>query len=127
MFDDIIAEYTTDKPMINLNFNDAGLKNQNAFFLTIEIPDNSIKHSSTYGLTRLSGDQYNTIEKKFKQLISELNVESPINTLIISSFFEDNNLLIDAATYYYKFLTSSPDMKDFETMYTKFLVRNGMK
>ena len=127
IFDDIVAEYSTDTTLVTINFDDPKFKDQKAWFLTVEVPDLANSKSATYGLTRLTGEDYSAIEIKYNQLISELTVESPINNLIISSFFEDNKLLVDAGTYYYKFLSSSPDLKDFETMYTKFLARNGLK
>ncbi len=127
MFDESIANYTSDTSIFNLNLDNQELTSQNALFLTIESQDDPSTRSAIYGISRLSSDDYKTIEGKYNQLISELAVNSPLNDLIISSFFEDYKLLIDANTYYCRFLNSAPDMNDFEKMYSDFLARNGMK
>ncbi len=127
LFDDALAEYTSDQPWMKLNLDDPALKNQNSIFLMVELQSDSTIQSSVYAITRLSDDKRKEIESTLEKLKSELTVDSPINNLIIASFFEDNKLYIDAGTYLENFIQASPDTTESDKMYHEFLTRNGLE
>ncbi len=127
LFDDALAEYSSDKPWFKLNLDDPVLKNQNSIFLSVALKSDSGIQSNVYAITRIPEDQYKKISDTFEKLKSELTVDSPINNLIIASFFEQNKLYIDAGTYLDNFIQTTPDTTESDKIYHEFVARNGLE
>ena len=68
-----------------------------------------------------------SIGKEFENLKMVANTENALNKLLFASFFEENQLLVDAITYYNQALAISPDPDGFTKLYDNFLQRNGLK
>jgi hypothetical protein len=47
--------------------------------------------------------------------------------LFLASFFEDNKLLIDAATAYQEAIKLAPNVPYFQEAFNAFLTRNGLR
>jgi hypothetical protein len=53
--------------------------------------------------------------------------ENVLDKLLIATFFEENELLGDAISYYDQALALSPDANGFNRLYNNFLYRNNLK
>ena len=124
--DDLLTEYTSDSSFSKINFNDEKLKNQKTLLLSVELINNPSVHSETYAIIRLEDEKAKNISNAFSQIKMDVGEESSLNYLIFASFFEENNLLIDAATCYQYAIDLSPEIPDFQTIYHQFLFRNGL-
>jgi hypothetical protein len=67
------------------------------------------------------------ILKELEQLSASLREESSLNKLILATFYEENNLLIDALINYEQAMQLSPDVEQFSIAYQLFTKRNGLQ
>lgn len=126
IFDDEIFSTETTDTSIKINFDDANLVNETVITFEVKSKDNDEIKSSIYGIKRISADNAKTINENLEMLKAEISDDSSLNKLIYASFFEENNLLLDALTKYEEAIALSPDVEDFEIMYKKFLINNGL-
>lgn len=60
--------------------------------------------------------------------ISEISAdESALSKLIMAGFYEENKLLIDAATAYQEAIALAPEVEQYKEDYNNFLLRNAIK
>jgi hypothetical protein len=126
MTDDIVMQFTSDSSFSKINFNDEKLKDQEDLIISVELLDNPSVTSDTYAIIRLKDEKARNISQDFSEIKKDIGEESSLNYLIFASFFEKNNLLIDAATCYQMAINLTPDIPDFREMYHQFLFRNGL-
>ena len=74
----------------------------------------------------MSEDDAKAIKDNLDILKAEVSDDSPLNKLIYASFYEENNLLLDALTKYEEAIELSPEVEDFKTLYDDFLIKNGL-
>lgn len=127
IFDDEIYSAETDKNSIAINFDDENLANEKLVILNVKVKDNADMKSGDYGIKRMSSDDAASINENLESLKAEISGDSPLNNLIFASFYEENNLILDAMTQYEKAIISSPDVEDFQVMYDDFLIKNGLQ
>lgn len=127
IFDEEIYTAETSKTSMSINFEDENLANERLVILNVRVKDNDELKSGDYGIKRMSSDDAASINENLDALKSELSEDSPLNNLIFASFYEENNLILDAMTQYEKALIASPDVEDFKTLYDDFLMKNGLK
>lgn len=126
IFDEEIFSAETDKTSININFEDENLANERLVIFNVKLKDNDDVHSSDYGIKRLSADDAKEVTEGLQALKAEVSDDSPLNKLIYASFYEENNLILDALTKYEEAINLSPDVEDFKTLYEDFLIKNGL-
>ena len=127
IFDEEIYSAETTKSSIPLNFEDEQLASERLVILKVKVKDNSDLFSGDYGIKRMSSDDAASIKENLDMLKAEVPMDdSPLNRLIYASFYEENNLFLDASTQYQKAISLSPEVDDFQAMYEEFLIKNGL-
>lgn len=126
MFDEVILETTTPKPSIELNFDDPKLKDQRLVIFSVKLKGDDTKQSGEYGIKKLTKDEAESIKSSLDSLKSEIGDDTALDKIILASFYEENNLIIDAATNYEYAIKMSPGVDDFKNAYKQFLQRNGL-
>jgi hypothetical protein len=127
IFDEEVYSAETDKNSIAINFDDEKLANERLVILNVQVKDNADMKSGDYGIKRMSADDAASINESLESLKAEIAEDSPLNNLIYASFYEENNLLLDAMTQYEKAVNASPDVEDFQMLYDDFLIKNGLQ
>ncbi len=126
IFEEEIYSAETTKNSIPLNFDDEQLASEKLVILKVKVKDGDLI-SSDYGIKRMSSDDAASIKENLEMLKAEVPMDdSPLNRLIYASFYEENNLFLDASTQYQKAISLSPDVADFQKMYEEFLLKNGL-
>jgi len=126
IFDEEIYTAETDKTSISINFEDENLAKERLVIFNVKVKDNDNLVSGDYGIKRMSADDAASINENLAQLRAEVSEDTPLNRLIYASFYEENNLLLDAMTQYEKAISLSPDVEDFKMIYEDFLINNGL-
>jgi hypothetical protein len=124
--DDLLKEFISDSSFLKINFNDEKLKDEDDLVISIELKDNPSVHSDTYAIISLEDEKAKNISLTFSQIKKDIGEETSLNYLVFASFFEKNNLMIDASTCYQRAIELTPDIPDFKEMYNQFLQRNGL-
>jgi len=126
IFDEEVVKTETDKTSYELDFTNESLAQEKLVIVSVKVKDNDALKSSDYGIKRLSNTETAKVNENIKDLKSEVAEDSPLNKIIYASFFEENNLILDALTKYEEAIQMSPEVQDFQDMYQSFLVKNGL-
>lgn len=126
MFDEVIKTLSTDdETSLVLDFSEPELKEQN--FVKVKIKaQGTDKESTEYGIKRLPEWEADPLKKELYMLEQEISSDNALGKVIFASFYEQNNLLLDALTNYEQAIELSPDIDDFKVAYEDFLLRNGL-
>lgn len=127
MFDDVIEEKPVTGTTFKMILDEGKLKDQKLLIINVRAKENEGVYSRDYGIKRLSPEAKESIGKEFENLKMVTNTENALNKLLLATFFEENQLLVDAITYYNQALAISPDPDGFTKLYDNFLQRNGLK
>ncbi|MEQ9379051.1 MAG: hypothetical protein RIG68_27930 [Imperialibacter sp.] len=126
IFDEEVAKTETDQTAYELDFTNPKLGQERLVILNVKVKGDEDVKSSDFGIKRLSNTESAKVNENIKGLKSEVNEETPLNKIIYASFFEENNLVLDALTKYEEAIEMSPEVQDFQDMYQSFLVKNGL-
>ena len=117
------AETTADSVLVDFSSveNDMGL-----YVLNVRKKGEASFASSNYPIRHLSGDESDNITQNLEPLTSDLSEDSPLNLLIIASFFDDQDLFLDAQYNYERAIALSPDIPEYKELYQIFLESYGL-
>ena len=126
VFDEVLYSVETTETKINLDFSQEKLANERFVIVSVMDKDNESLKSRDYGIQRMSPDEAKNVEEQLAQLSNEVADESSLDKLIYASFFEENNLYLDALTKYEEAVELSPDVEDFQLIYDEFKEINAL-
>lgn len=127
MYDDVILTKEIREPQIMLDLSKAPVSSEELIIVSVKVKGNDKMYSGNYGIKRLTGVDADPILKELEQLSMSLKEESSLNKLILATFYEENNLLIDALMNYEEAVQLSPDVEQFSIAYDLFAKRNGLE
>ncbi|HYG02295.1 MAG TPA: hypothetical protein VD927_07605 [Chryseosolibacter sp.] len=78
-------------------------------------------------LKKLSKADKDRIKAQLSQIADINNDQSALGKLIMAGFYEENKLLIDAATAYQEAIALAPEVEQYKEDYNSFLIRNAIK
>jgi hypothetical protein len=125
--DEIVAQKKVAGNKYKLIFDQEPLKDMKLMTINITADNGSHFTSKDYGINRISADQKRDIEMEYTNLKEVARSENVLDKLLIATFFEENELLGDAISYYDQALALSPDANGFNRLYNNFLYRNNLK
>ena len=126
IFDEEIFVTETSETSVKIDFDADKLANERLVILSVKSKEDESVTSSDYGIKRMSTDDAKSINENLEILKAEVSDDSPLNKLIYASFYEENNLILDALTKYEEAVLLSPDVDDFKSIYDDFLIKNGL-
>lgn len=126
MYDEVIESRELTNSFIKMDLAQKPFASEELLIINVKVKDNDKMYSGNYGIKRLSGADADPIMKELKQLEGSLLEESSLNKLILATFFEENNLIIDAMMNYELAMELSPDVEQFRIAYDMFTKRNDL-
>jgi hypothetical protein len=127
IFDEVIYELTTTKTSVELDFTIDEMKNESGLYLIKVYKSNDEEiTSSEVAIKKIKSSDKREVQANLAALKAEVSDDSPLNKLILASFFEENELILDALTKYEEAIRMAPDVEDFQQLYTAFLLKNGL-
>ena len=126
MYDELILSKETNEPNFLLELAKMPFANEELVIVNVRVKENEKMYSGNYGIKRLTGVDADPIKKELEQLAVSLKEESSLNKLILATFYEENNLLIDAMMNYELAVKLSPEVEQFKIAYDMFIKRNGL-
>lgn len=121
----LLTEQTVEKNII-IDINDPKFKNEKLLIVNVKSKKDSKVGSNEIGIKKLPEEELKNIDKDFAVLQAETSEETPLNKIILATFYEQHDLLLDAITQYEAALKLAPDVSDFRSAYELFLVRNNL-
>lgn len=126
MFDEKLEESQVQGMSFTLELDKDNLKEEKLMIINVQVKGNDGVHSRDYGIKRLSIEARMTIDQEFESLKMDAQEENVLNKVMLASFFEEHQLLVDAITYYNQAIALSPDLEGIQKLYNDFLQRNGL-
>lgn len=128
MFDEVIKTEEVSDTLYNLDFTSKAINQEKLIIVSVKSKGEQSIQSGNYGIKPLSNDESAFIKKELDELKREISEkESALDKLLLASFYEQNNLLIDALTNYEYAMRYNPNVEAFKITYNQFLTRNGLK
>jgi len=125
--DQVILKQDVSGTKYHLSFDNFKISDRKLLIVNVRSKTNPSFVSKDYGINRISEDQKKGIKYEYEHLVDIADAENVISKLLIASFFEENELLGDAISYYDQALALSPDTDGFDMLYNNFLYRNKLK
>jgi len=123
IFDDVLARIDVKGVYTILDLNDEALSNEQTFVIVVSVKGDESIRSGDHIINRLN-------DEDLQQMIptpEENNVITSMDLIVLASYYEINNLLIDASNFYSEAMLKSPDVEDFKKFYDSFISRHGLK
>lgn len=127
IFDEIIYKVETEKTFVELDLSSEQMKNEAGLYLVKVYKSNNEEISSEeVGIKKVKSTDRREVQENLAALKAEVSEDSPLNKLIIASFYEENGLILDALTKYEEAIKMAPDVEDFQQIYGAFLIKNNL-
>lgn len=127
MFDDELNKLEAPNNSITIDLSDQNFANEDNILVEVSSKSNKNKISNKYTLKKLSKADKERIKNSLSEIANPTAEENALNKLLVAGFYEQNNLLIDAATAYQEAIMLAPDVPQYKEAYNDFLLRNLLK
>ena len=126
MFDEVLLTEETSKLGYELNLNEDKFKNEQMVIMHVSIKGENELKSDPYAIKRIDKDVAKPILLELDEIKALTEEETAMNKLILASFYEQNNLMMDAMTNYRAAMDLAPDVAIFRHAYEQFVVTNAL-
>lgn len=125
-FSEVLYESETTETKTDLDFTSEKLKAERFLIVTVASKTDGSVKSRDYGIQRLSPAESKELTANLTELKKELTEGSSMNGLIYASFYEENELYLDALTSFESAIEANPEIDDFQKIYDQFVAENGL-
>ena len=122
IFDEVIFTESTTENFINLDFNE--IENESGLYLVIistEVNGETLE-SAKIGIKKVDETEEADLVANYVALKEEVPGDSPMDKLVLASFFEENGMVLDALTKYEEIVQANPEVDDFMELYNAFKI-----
>ncbi len=126
LFKDIFTKVVTDNTFM-LKRREAGLKDNEYYFCYVASKENPEIKSEEVCIRFLSEEDEDKIKEQLDNLTVNIDETSALGKIIIASFYERNNLIMDADKLYREAIAIEPASAEYYYLYLKFQKRNGIR
>ena len=127
MFGDELDNFEVQDTTLVIDLSGPKLANEDNILVEVSSKDNKERVSQSFMLKKLSLADKERIKNSLTNIAQLTSEQTALNNLFLASFFEDNRLLIDAATAYQEAIKLAPEVPYFQEAFNDFLARNGLK
>jgi len=126
MFGELLKQFETSSNQIQLDLGQDEFVSQKLFIVNVSVKNDNSVISNDIGIEKLFGEKADLVKREVAQLNEEINSESALGQIVLASYYEHQDLLVDATYHYHEAIKLAPEVPDFETMYHAFLIRNNL-
>ncbi|MFY0685817.1 MAG: hypothetical protein JXQ90_01560 [Cyclobacteriaceae bacterium] len=126
ILDDVIFTTETTQTNYTLNFDEIK-SDMGLYIVTISKKGDEDFVSGSFPVKKLQASELPDMASKLSDIKSGMSSDSPLELLMLASFYEENGLFLDALTTYEAAIEMSPDVEDFQELYQIFLGNNGLR
>jgi hypothetical protein len=127
MFDEEITKIETPETNLQIDLADPKFAAENAVLVEVIAKADARLASKQHLIKKLTPAEQEKVKKSLTEFSAEVQEETALNKLLLASFYEENNLLIDAITSYEAAVKLAPDVPSYKEAYEEFLLRHGLK
>lgn len=126
MFDEVLLTQETSKPQIKIDLGAKELADEKLVIIKVAVKGNPALASDNYGIKKMPAPKAKTINSDLNSLKASFQEEGALNKLMLASFYEEHNLLVDALANYEEALRINPDVEEYKTAYERFVLRHNL-
>jgi hypothetical protein len=126
MFGDELDRFEVKDTTVLIDLSKPNLINEDNILVEVASKTDKERVSESFMLKKLSTADKTRIKNSLANIASQTKEQTALNNLFLASFFEDNKLLIDAATAYQIAIKLAPNVPYFQEAFNDFLTRNGL-
>ena len=119
-FSKTIKTLKTKEPFITIGLEESAMANQDLIIFDVRVAGKKRYRSEEYGIKKLDVKGGEDLKEELAA-INEGNVQSAMGYLLKATFFEENELLLDAITAYEKAIDLEPEVAEFKMLYSRFI------
>lgn len=119
-FSKTIKTLKTKEPFITIGLEESVMANQDLIIFEVLVAGKKRYSSEEYGIKKLDVKGGEDLKEELAA-INEGNVQSAMGYLLKATFFEENELLLDAITAYEKAIDLEPEVAEFKVLYSRFI------
>lgn len=127
MFGDQLDRIEVQDTTLAVDLNSPKLANEDNIVVVVSSKNDPKIASEDFVLKKLSAGDKKRINNSLSEVAAQVAEKTALNQLYLASFYEQNALLIDAATAYQGAIKLAPGVPDFKAAYNQFLLRNPVK
>ncbi len=127
MFEDVLIKAETPETSYEVDLSDPKLANETAILIQVSAKADAKQVSKQHMIKKLSPAELEKVSAAIQEIKGEVSEETAMNKLYLASFYEKNNLLIDAICAYEEAVKLEPEVAVFKDSYEEFLLRNHLK
>lgn len=127
MFEDVLLKEETAETSFRLDLSNEKFASETAILVEVSLKSDPKEVSRQHLIKRLSPAELEKVSLAVKELRNEVGEETAMNKIYFATFYEHNNLLIDAINAYEEAIKLEPEVPSFKESYDEFLVRNNLK
>jgi hypothetical protein len=123
----IVLEQTKDTS-IQLNIEQLNFEPDNCYVWFVFSAEDSSVCSDTSCIKVITKSRYKEMQDSLKDILSDLSdsYDSPLNQMILATFFENNNMSLKALEHYQKAIQYSGQVEEYQKKYLLFLTKVGL-
>ena len=126
VFDQVLLQQETMNNKYKIDFKADELQNERFYIVGIKLKNDPTIISRDYGLSKITPSMGSQLLKQLEAIRKELPKESAMNRVVYASFFEANNLHLEALDNYMMAVELSPQVIDFRQITEGFILENDL-
>jgi hypothetical protein len=125
MFDEEVYATTVSETQATIDFNAIGLEADDIYKMQVNASDESGAKSAIVTLRTPAEEEMNNLQSEYSQL-EENASESALNELVLATYFEQNELYLNAIPHYERAIALEPEIEEYKEAYNRFLYSVGL-
>ncbi len=126
-FNEDLLKIETTENFAMVDLADPKLSKEDMMLLEVKSKTDSKSKSEQFLIKRLSPDRIEAVKADLNKIIVDLKEETAFNKYLLTGFYEDHKLLIDAITCYEQAMKLDAENPTYKEAYEEFLLRNKIK
>ncbi len=127
IFNEELFRTETSESKITLDLSTEEMTNESSLYI-LKIVDAKDKDfdSPEIAISKIDPVERPELKSEIEALKAEVDMTTPIGQLLMATFYDEKELVLDALTVYEQLVRENPDVQDFQDLYAEFLAKNNI-
>ena len=127
LYEESVYTKTTSQKSMDIDFSLLGLKPGQIYKMSVADASNPSNNSGFTSLQVPTRSEMAKYETDLSMLRNEIPANSAIGDMVIATYFEDQELFLNAIPYYESAIEKEPNIVEFQDAYNMFLFKIGLE
>jgi len=128
MFDEVLYSTTTTDTTYNFDLSTMKLGEDKSVIVEVSLKENPERKCTPRFINIISGTKSIDLKSKEQSVLETIGNDpnSSLNAFLIGSFYDDNNLYIEASSNYQRAIKLEPEVSEYSAAYNDLLIKSGV-